>query len=79
MAAALKELIVGAFPGAVDIFVSSDAETIAYGTRWPDKIEDALRSIASVTLSPPPPQSLTSRMQWIANSIGRCRQAMAIR
>jgi hypothetical protein len=69
MADAVKALIVTAFPSIVEVFVSSDAETIAYGTRWPDRIEDALRRcVVQLVLCSP----LSVVRPWINFEVGAC-------
>jgi hypothetical protein len=44
LAAALKERLESDFPGMLDIFVSSDRDTIRAGSRWLDELSAALRT-----------------------------------
>lgn len=69
MAVALKALVAKALGGKVDIFLSSDAESIACGTRWPDKIEYALRR-CHVQLVLCSPRSVSR--PWISFETGVC-------
>jgi hypothetical protein len=54
VAMALKGLVTDAFMGMIDVFVSSDPDSLAMGERWLDQITDGLRrcSIEIVVASP---------------------------
>ena len=62
VAAALKELVKDNFPQTLDIFVSSDGESIKMGRDWLDKVLKALRSCV-VQIIICSPKSVTR--EWI--------------
>ena len=62
MAVALKELIGESFLGMMEIFVSSDEESLPMGSRWLDNVTEALKT-CSIELILCSPQSV--KRPWI--------------
>lgn len=62
MAVALKELIGESFLGMMEIFVSSDEESLPMGSRWLDNVTEALKN-CSIELILCSPQSV--KRPWI--------------